>query len=294
MLQVQLKVVGGKHDGRIISITSPKFLIGREQDCHLRPNSDLVSRHHCVMTVDNYTLRLRDLGSTNGTFVNGERMRGELQLKAGDLVAVGKLQFEIQLTEVQPEAEPATSEDTVTNGIAAQSEETVHIDQNPEAPAAPQQPPAAPEQPAAPGADSLTAPPNVGGGDTTIFQMPAMPQYQPAPGMPPQPGQPPMPGYPMPGYPMQQPYPVPGYPQPGAVYPPAGAPPEAPAQPPEGQASITEIPLRLPTPGETGYREPEKVQKPVEQGESEESEEKPSQSAADIIKQYMNQRPGGA
>ena len=61
MLHAMLKIVGGKHDGDTVSLITPKFLIGREQDCHLRPNSELVSRHHCVFTLDEYALRIRDL-----------------------------------------------------------------------------------------------------------------------------------------------------------------------------------------------------------------------------------------
>src|SRR3990172_4146736 len=95
MLQAKLRVVGGKHHGKTIPLGTSKFLIGREQDCQLRPNSELVSRHHCVFNVDDFTVRLRDLGSTNGTFVNDNRVRGEMTLKAGDRVRVGKLDFEV-------------------------------------------------------------------------------------------------------------------------------------------------------------------------------------------------------
>src|SRR6476620_11528042 len=99
MLQVDLKVLEGRQQGKLISLNVRQFLIGREQDCHLRPNSDLVSRHHCVFTVDDFTVRLRDLGSTNGTFVNDERLQGQVVLKAGDRVSVGKLSFEIVVRE---------------------------------------------------------------------------------------------------------------------------------------------------------------------------------------------------
>ena len=91
MLTAELKVVGGRHHGRIIPLNTSKFLVGREQDCHLRPNSEMVSRHHCVFVLDDYTVRLRDLGSTNGTFVNNQRVRGIVTLKAGDLIRIGKL-----------------------------------------------------------------------------------------------------------------------------------------------------------------------------------------------------------
>ena len=101
MLQAELKTVGGKQSGKLIRLeTDQKFLIGREQDCHLRPNSEAISRHHCCFTLDAYCLRLRDLGSTNGTQVNGEEIQGQIGLESGDQVSVGPLTFEVVLTEV--------------------------------------------------------------------------------------------------------------------------------------------------------------------------------------------------
>ena len=99
MIQAELRIAAGKQQGNSIPLPQGKFLVGREEDCHLRPNSDLVSRHHCVFTVDDFSVRLRDLGSTNGTFVNGERLKGAVILKAGDRVLIGKLDFEVQIRE---------------------------------------------------------------------------------------------------------------------------------------------------------------------------------------------------
>ena len=95
MLQADLRILDGKHQGKLIPLNVRKFLIGREQDCQLRPNSDLVSRHHCVFTIDDFSVRLRDLGSTNGTYVNGQRMQGQLALNSGDQISIGKLNFEL-------------------------------------------------------------------------------------------------------------------------------------------------------------------------------------------------------
>ncbi len=97
MLEARLKVVGGKHAGKEIPLSSGRFLVGREQDCHLRPASDLVSRHHCVFYVDDYAVRLRDLGSLNGTLVNSERLHGETTLKDGDQIQIGGLHLETVL-----------------------------------------------------------------------------------------------------------------------------------------------------------------------------------------------------
>src|SRR5262245_39867811 len=125
MLQVDLKVLEGRQQGKTIPLNVRQFLIGREQDCHLRPNSDLVSRHHCVFTLDDYTVRLRDLGSTNGTFVNGERIQGQVVLKAGDHVAVGKLSFEMVVREdakVSASKDPAGAEPDLASSIFAAAE----------------------------------------------------------------------------------------------------------------------------------------------------------------------------
>ncbi|MCA9070189.1 MAG: FHA domain-containing protein [Planctomycetaceae bacterium] len=129
MLQASLKVIGGKNDGKLIQFQTNKFLVGREQDCHLRPNSDLVSRHHCVFTVDDYALRLRDLGSTNGTLVNGRRIRGETLLTSGDVVRIGKLNLEVVIGNQVPSASTGTpstaNEETTTNASAMETSHEV-------------------------------------------------------------------------------------------------------------------------------------------------------------------------
>lgn len=101
MIKAELKIVVGKHQGGTIRLTEKRFMIGREEDCHLRPKSELVSRHHCVFSIDDYAVRLRDLGSTNGTFVNGVPCRTEVLLKSGDRVSVGKLEFEVLIQKGQ-------------------------------------------------------------------------------------------------------------------------------------------------------------------------------------------------
>jgi predicted component of type VI protein secretion system len=57
----------------------------------------MVSRHHCVIILEEGYVGVRDFGSKNGTLVNGELARGEQELKNGDRIQVGDLEFEIQL-----------------------------------------------------------------------------------------------------------------------------------------------------------------------------------------------------
>ncbi len=107
MLRAELKVVGGKQHGSLIPLQTKKFLVGREQDCQLRPNSESVSRHHCVFTIDDFGVRLRDLGSTNGTFVNGKRVQGQVLLEPDDRILIGKLEFEIVIHDAVPAVQHA-------------------------------------------------------------------------------------------------------------------------------------------------------------------------------------------
>lgn len=101
-MRVSLKVVGGKHNGRQIAISVPRFIIGRGETAHLRPASDMISREHCAIETSNGQVVISDLGSRNGTFVNGEKLTGAHECKSGDEVRVGRLTFEIVLDPVKP------------------------------------------------------------------------------------------------------------------------------------------------------------------------------------------------
>jgi pSer/pThr/pTyr-binding forkhead associated (FHA) protein len=96
-MDLKLKVLDGKNAGQAIPVSGKKFFIGRAEDCHLRPNSDLISRHHCVLLVEEGYIGLRDFGSKNGTFVNDDRIIGERELKPGDRLTIGPLHFEVHI-----------------------------------------------------------------------------------------------------------------------------------------------------------------------------------------------------
>jgi pSer/pThr/pTyr-binding forkhead associated (FHA) protein len=92
---VRLKILHGSNVGKEIKIPVPKCIIGRGDDCHLRPQSDAVSRQHCaIITAENEVI-VRDMSSRNGTYVNGERVGEEAVLLSGDVLRVGPLEFEM-------------------------------------------------------------------------------------------------------------------------------------------------------------------------------------------------------
>ncbi|MDP6553660.1 MAG: FHA domain-containing protein [Pirellulaceae bacterium] len=94
-MEVKLKVLTGKNTGKSISVPVKRFLIGRADDCHLRPKSDAISRNHCVILVSDDEAVVRDLNSRNGTLLNGEAVEGDHVLATGDVLKVGKIEFEL-------------------------------------------------------------------------------------------------------------------------------------------------------------------------------------------------------
>lgn len=94
-MSVQLLVVQGKQRGQFLNFPNGEFVFGRGPECHIRPNSDWISRQHCILVVDHNNALIRDLGSTNGTLVNGSRVIGELALRNGDNVQLGPLVLQI-------------------------------------------------------------------------------------------------------------------------------------------------------------------------------------------------------
>jgi pSer/pThr/pTyr-binding forkhead associated (FHA) protein len=111
-MKARIRVVEGPLSGQTIEIRS-RLLVGREQDCDLCPPCEFVSRHHCVLLLDNFALRIRDLGSKNGTFINGHRIvASEMLLLHDDLVSVGVTKFRIELS---PQTEEVNNPSTTSS-----------------------------------------------------------------------------------------------------------------------------------------------------------------------------------
>lgn len=120
-MEVRLKVQVGKNVGQELMVPGPKFFIGRAEDCQLRPRSDLISRHHCVLLVEESFVAVRDFGSKNGTHVNGQRVAGEHELKHGDRLTVGPLEFEV-LVHVTPSSKKRPPVESVKEAAARTAE----------------------------------------------------------------------------------------------------------------------------------------------------------------------------
>jgi eukaryotic-like serine/threonine-protein kinase len=102
-MRVTLRVLAGPYTGREFTFDQhDTFLIGRADTAHLYlPEDRFFSRHHCLLEIAPPRCFLRDLGSTNGTFVNGQRVP-EAFLTSGDRIQGGQTVLEVEVQSEQP------------------------------------------------------------------------------------------------------------------------------------------------------------------------------------------------
>src|SRR5512138_3084541 len=82
--------------GPPIEIVKDLVVVGRKEDCDLRLEHKSVSKLHCVVVKTDGLLFLRDLGSTNGTRVNGQRVR-RAALLPNDQLSIANYKFRVHL-----------------------------------------------------------------------------------------------------------------------------------------------------------------------------------------------------
>jgi pSer/pThr/pTyr-binding forkhead associated (FHA) protein len=97
-MDVILKVLEGAKSGAKIAVKKTEFIIGRSQGCHLCAGSSAVSRQHCAILRQDNRVSIKDLGSRNGTVVNGIKIAEETELASGDEVTVGPLKFLVTIS----------------------------------------------------------------------------------------------------------------------------------------------------------------------------------------------------
>jgi hypothetical protein len=81
--------------GRTHELVHPETIIGRAAECDIVVHDKSVSRHHAAILLTPSGARVRDLGSRNGTAVNGAMVEGERRLQAGDRLQLGVLEGQV-------------------------------------------------------------------------------------------------------------------------------------------------------------------------------------------------------
>ncbi len=120
---MEVKLVMFRRDGqrKDFSLQHDRTLIGRGEDCALRIPLLSISRRHCELIRTERALAVRDLASSNGTYVNNRRVN-EKELKAGDRISVGPVVFTVQIDGQPGQIRPVKSQVRAPAPAAAETE----------------------------------------------------------------------------------------------------------------------------------------------------------------------------
>lgn len=94
-MDYELVIVRGRSGSQTLKLADGVTTVGRHDDCQLRIKSSQVSRRHCEIFEKKGLLLVKDLGSANGTFVNGKKIDGQRVLEPGDELMVGQVKLRV-------------------------------------------------------------------------------------------------------------------------------------------------------------------------------------------------------
>ena len=93
----QLQFVNGNQQGQAAQVAGDRFLVGRGSDCQLTLADSEASRRHALLRPQaDGSVVLEDLGSTNGTYVNGQRITAPTTITLADTVRIGKTMLRLE------------------------------------------------------------------------------------------------------------------------------------------------------------------------------------------------------
>lgn len=120
-------IQSGKFKGRKLVLSDPEIVIGRDESCRIRVTSPDVSRFHCLIRQTETGWTARDLGSSNGSNINGTPLTGEHTLSPGDVLQVGPMVLKYasaagKKRPVKKETGSKTTEDEIASWLTEDTE----------------------------------------------------------------------------------------------------------------------------------------------------------------------------
>ena len=125
MTRLALRFISGKYQGGEFPLRSNReIVIGRSSDLDMVLVEDMVSRRHAKITTSEQGILIQDVGSTNGTFVNGEKIEGVARLSEGDRILVGTSIIKVVAVDTTIAESEAEARRRLEAGAARQSSTT--------------------------------------------------------------------------------------------------------------------------------------------------------------------------
>ncbi len=106
-MDFHLVVTRGRTASQTLKLADGTTTVGRQEDCNLRIASAQVSRRHCQLFEHKGFLLVKDLGSSNGTYVNGKKVSEQRVLEPGDELSIGPVKFRVEKNAAKAPVKPS-------------------------------------------------------------------------------------------------------------------------------------------------------------------------------------------
>ena len=132
-MDVALVMFTEKGERRNFAVAGPKVVIGRNTECDIQIPLGEISRRHCEIVVKKDKIAVRDLGSSNGTYVNNKRIQ-QAEVGAGETLTVGPVIFTVVINGAPAEIKPIRTvvqvpkKKSAKKAAAAKKDETGSVD----------------------------------------------------------------------------------------------------------------------------------------------------------------------
>lgn len=119
-MRVRLHAITGVHAGQVFDLLDARVSVGRLEDNHISLDDGSISHHHALLTRVGDDYQVKDLSSTNGTFVNGQRVSTPTSLHHGDKIRFGIVEMQYESDEFVLGAAAVTAPQAVAEEVKAE------------------------------------------------------------------------------------------------------------------------------------------------------------------------------
>lgn len=103
--------------GLSYELKTDKITVGRVEDNSFQVSDPSVSSHHCEILLKGTEVIVRDLNSTNGTFINGKELKGEAAIPAGQVLRLGQVEIRVEGIESGPVKKAVDRTQVIAKGV---------------------------------------------------------------------------------------------------------------------------------------------------------------------------------